>query len=278
MPRCNECPTCLSVIEFRNINRKNRKKVKRYESNNVCEDTTLPAAKRRLTEVQALDTANYEVNSGRIVGISTSHQPTPYVDSDSKARAAHHDESYDESIDFDYVLFDKYAQLVLQCSEISEASTSSDVKLETPSMISKMRGLLDPKVKAEVDYEEAAKDASNVWLQWSQGHAAGKRAFIPTIEDRNECFAALKIFSHAGDEAKLIPKEFCKEFGNMGISIYNDLVGMIGERDRNCLPFVNMCLRTWLEHLTADPDLWADTYLFDFDKWVAEKMAQPMST
>ena len=85
------------------------------------------------------------------------------------------------------------------------------------------------------------------------------------------------IFSHADEKTKVIPKEFCKEFGNMGISIFNDLVGMIGERDRNCLPFVNMCLCTWLEHLKDDPDLWADTYLFEYDKWVAEKMVEPLS-
>ena len=38
-----------------------------------------------------------------------------------------------------------------------------------------------------------------------------------------------------------------------------------------------MCLRTWLEHLKDDPDLWADTYLFEYDKWVAEKMVEPLS-
>ena len=199
MPRCNECTTCLSVIEFRKSNRKNRKKIKRYESNNVCEDNTLPAAKRRLTEVQALDTVNYEVNSGRVVDINIYHQPILYVNTDSKVRATRPDGSYDKNIDFDEVAFDNYAQLVLRCNDIAKTTVSSDVKLETLSMISKMRGLLNPKVKAEVDYEEAAKDASNVWLRWSQGEAAGKQAFIPTIEDHNECYAALMIFSHAGD-------------------------------------------------------------------------------
>ena len=174
--------------------------------------------------------------------------------------------------------FDDYVALVLQCTEIARMTISSDVKLERQSIITKMRGLLDPKMKAEVDYEEASKDVSNVWLQWSTGEAAGKRAFIPTIEDRDQCYAALQIFCHAADEAKIISQEFCKEFGDPGIGLYNELVSMICEKDKNCLPFVNMCLRTWIEHLRDDPDLWANTYQFDFDKWVVEKMGEPMST
>ena len=39
-----------------------------------------------------------------------------------------------------------------------------------------MRGLLDPKVKAKVDYVEAAKDVSDIFIQWSAGEAVGKRA------------------------------------------------------------------------------------------------------
>ena len=255
------------------MGKKNVKKVKSFENKMPCLDYSAPNKKRRLTEMDLL------ASSGGFGKRKSSETPTtPLVNSDSKARASHHDGSYDEDIGYDQVAFDKYAQLVLQCSEIAKTTTSSDVKLETPSMISKMRGLLDPKVKAEVDYEEAAKDASNVWLQWSQGEAAGKRAFIPTIENRRECFAALMIFSHAANEAKVIPKEFTNAFGDMGISIYNDLVGMIGERDRNCLPYVNMCLRSWLEHLKEDPDLWADSYQFDFDTWATEKMGEPIST
>ena len=132
MPRCNECTTCLSVIEFRKSNRKNRKKIKRYESNNVCEDNTLPAAKRRLTEVQALDTANYQGNSGRAVGINLCHQPTLYVESDSKKRAARPGGSYDKNIDFDQVAFGNYAQLVLQRNAIVKTTVLSDAKLKIP--------------------------------------------------------------------------------------------------------------------------------------------------
>ena len=79
------------------------------------------------------------------------------------------------------------------------------------------------------------------------------------------------------EEAELIPHKFCKAFGKSGIPVYNDLRGVLGDRDKNCIPFMNMCLRTWLERLIIDPDIWADHYLFDFDKWVEEKMAEPMS-
>ena len=106
--------------------------------------------------------------------------------------------------------------------------------------------------------------------------AAGKRAFIPDIEDRDLCYNAVKIFSLAAQEALLIPDEFCQEFGDVGIDIYNDLIEIIGEQDKNCLLFVNMCLRTWLNHLIVDTDLLGDMSPFNFDKWVEEKMARPV--
>ena len=105
-----------------------------------------------------------------------------------------------------------------------------------------------------------------------------KRAFIPNIDDRDECYAALKIFSCAADEAKQIPEEFCECFGkHTGVRIYNELVGMIGEREKNCLPFINMCLRSWLTKLKDDADHFADVPSFEFDQWVLEKVDEPLS-
>ena len=46
-------------------------------------------------------------------------------------------------------------------------------------MIAKMRGLLDPLVKLEVDYDEAIKDVSNVAFMWRMNAAAGKKGFYP---------------------------------------------------------------------------------------------------
>ena len=104
-----------------------------------------------------------------------------------------------------------------------------------------------------------------------------KRTFVPNIEDRGECYGALKIFSCAADEAKEIPEDFCACFGKLDVHIYNQLLGMVGERDRNCLPFVNMCLRTWMEKLNDNADLCADMPSFDSYKWVLEKVAEPLS-
>ena len=70
------------------------------------------------------------------------------------------------------------------------------------------------------------------------------------------CATLLSRFSRMQRKKQNIPEEFCKEFGRVGIPVYNDLIGIIGERDKNCLPFVNMCLRTWKDRLSVDPDVW----------------------
>ena len=46
---------------------------------------------------------------------------------------------------------------------------------------------------------------------------------------------------------------------------------MIGEREKKCLLFVNMCLHAWMEKLSDDVDLWADLSPLDFDKWLANE-------
>ena len=66
-----------------------------------------------------------------------------------------------EEIFFNEENFEKYLNLVKLCTDAFETSESSDVLAEGPSMIAKMRGLLDPLVKFEVDYNEAIKDVSN---------------------------------------------------------------------------------------------------------------------
>ena len=92
-----------------------------------------------------------------------------------------------EDIFFNEENFEKYLNLVKLCTDAFETSESSDVLAEGPSMIAKMRGLLDPLVKFEVDYDEAIKDVSNVAFMWRMNAAAGKRAFVPDTEDRNLC-------------------------------------------------------------------------------------------
>ena len=74
--------------------------------------------------------------------------------------------------------YDKYAQLVRRCTQVFEETKSADVDAEGPTMIKNMRGLLQPLIRSEVDYDEAMEDASNVLFQWMNGDTAGKRAFI----------------------------------------------------------------------------------------------------
>ena len=267
MPRCNKCLICLDVLAFRKNNKGNRKKIKVYEKTRICMHPTVSSKKRKLTEAEILLAGG---RGGQIRNERLLEQP---LLPGPKARLARPKTNFNENSFFNDASYDEYTKLVLKCTAVVESSKSHDVKKEGRSMISKMRGLLDPAVRSEVDYEEAVKDVSNVWIHWSNGEAAGKRAFIPTVEDRDQCYAALRIFSYAADEAKLIPQEFCEEFGEWGIGVYNELIGMIGERDKNYLPFVNMCLRTWLQHLSEDPDIYADMYQFNFDKWVGEKIA-----
>ena len=51
---------------------------------------------------------------------------------------------------------------------------------------------------------------------------------------------------------------------------------IIGEIDKNYPPFVNICLRTWMERLSVDADIWTDLYLFNFDKWLVNKLKEPL--
>ena len=105
------------------------------------------------------------------------------------------------------------------------------------------------------------------------------RAFIPDLKDRDECYADLEIYSCAGKEAKQIPQEYIEYYGeDDSIRIYNELIGMIGEREKKCLPFVNMCLRAWMEMLSNDLDLWADLSPLDYDKWLAEEIVKAKNT
>ena len=61
------------------------------------------------------------------------------------------------------------------------------------------------------------------------------------------------------------------------IHLYNDFMEITGERDKNCPPFVNTCLRTWMERFSVNIDIWADLYLFKFDKWLVDKLKEPLS-
>ena len=249
--------------------------MKSYEQKkeNKCLQPLESVKKRKLTEIEILFAGGSggEIRSERFV--PSIDQPMQDVERGSKSRPCI---SYSKDNDINEDAFEEYLSLVNDCTKVAKSTTSADVMAESPSMIKKIRGLLHQSVKPEVDYEEATKDVANVLFMWKMNAAAGKRAFIPDIEDRDLCYNAVKIFSLNAQEALLIPDEFCQEFGDVGIDIYNDLIEIIGEQDKNCLPFVNMCLRTWLNHLIVDTDLLGDMSPFNFDKWVKEKMVLPV--
>ena len=267
MGRCKGCSTCLDVAAYRrnNTGKRNTKKVKRYETANPCTNHTTSIRKRKLTELESLHSAGH---GGQVRGEIYEAPTLTTTD-----RAARPKSTLQEPQTFNSDDFDEYCDLVRQCTTVAKQSKSTHVKAEAPSMLSKMRRLLHPSVKYEVDFAEATQDSSNIYRYWIKGEAAGTAAFIPDIGDRDACYSALKIFSCAADEAKLIPQEYVEMFGeDDGIGIYNGLIELIGEREKQCLPLINMCLRAWMDKLSVDMDLWADLSPLDFDKWLADAM------
>ena len=99
-----------------------------------------------------------------------------------------------------------------------------------------MKGLLDPSVKYEVNFAKAARDCSNILIQWSKGKLAGTRAFIPDLNDRDECYAGMKIYAYAEEESIQIPNRYVEHFGEDSIHMYNMLIKSIGKREGNCVP------------------------------------------
>ena len=89
--------------------------------------------------------------------------------------------NFNETKDFNDENYDEDVALVLQCNQTSFDYESSNVIAEGPSMISKMRGLINPAVKFEVDYEETVEDISNVLFMWRMNSATGKERSFWTL-------------------------------------------------------------------------------------------------
>ena len=177
--------------------KRDEKKVKKNERQKQCTGDNALSKRMRITEVQSLNTNGYAVQGGqmRVLGHQTranALESAPVndciTDFPHEKRAVQPNGKLNEDIYFNEAKFDEYLNVVKLCTTTYESSESSDVLAEGPSMIAKMRGLLDPKVKYEVDYDEAIRDVSNVAFMWRMNAAAGKCAFIPDIEDRNLCY------------------------------------------------------------------------------------------
>lgn len=175
---------------------------------------------------------------------------------------------------YDTTNFDEYLRLVNICQDVAERASSKAIKAEAPSIIAKMRCLLDSEVRNEVDYVEAIADISVIRVCWQSGNPVGRRAFIPTPEDRDMAVNALQILSCAFEERKQVMNEYIQAFGFEGLDVYNELLSNISDHDRKALPFVNMCLQAWLNKLQDDVtgNLWENMSVLSFGDWLAEEM------
>ena len=164
MARCSKCPTCDLVADKRKELRgsRNNKKLKRFETANQCEDPATSNKKRRITEAENLQSSGH---GGEIRGEIA---PVPSLSEmyiDAATRAARPDDLRDDPFS-DNAAVDEYTDIVLRCDKLAKSSICPAVQIEYPSMMKKMRGLLDPKLRSEVDFTEAAKDCSNVFTSW----------------------------------------------------------------------------------------------------------------
>ena len=50
------------------------------------------------------------------------------------------------------------------------------------------------------------------------------------------------------------------------------MINNIGEREKGSLPFVNMCLRSWMIRLSEDGNLWPQIDTLDYDVWLTEEL------
>ena len=109
-------------------------------------------------------------------------------------------------------------------------------------MLIKMRGLLASQSRNEVDYKEATKDCSNIAVMWLKNEAAGIRAFIPDINDRDQCYATLKIYSCALKESNIIPTEFVEVWGEDSYWVYKNMLDNIRSREREPVYHLLTCV------------------------------------
>ena len=75
------------------------------------------------------------------------------------------------------------------CSELVDKCVSLDpqggVAHEHQSAVLKMKSVLSPDVRPEVDHKEAHRDVHMVHMAWSVGNAVGKSAFVLDVRERD---------------------------------------------------------------------------------------------
>ena len=116
-------------------------------------------------------------------------------------------------------MFNKHNEFVIKCQEVGEKTTDDDAQAEFYGTITKLKSLLDGKVREEVDYEEACKEASLTFLLWSNRSPVGDKAFVANINDRDETIVALDKHNKDMTERDDVEKEWEKEFGDDGVAL-----------------------------------------------------------
>ena len=103
-----------------------------------------------------------------------------HIDPDTQASCP---DDLNDALLSDDSVFKEYVDIIIQSTKIAKSSSSPNVLAESCSMVTKMNGLLDPKVSNEVDCAKVPKDGSNILIQWTKNVAAGTQAFIPDVDD-----------------------------------------------------------------------------------------------
>jgi len=159
--RCNECAACAVVLQCKRDNpgKSGLKLYKRMDFKHKCERPIPSTKKRRVTEAEKLQNGGH---GGQIRGEIPPALDIREIHLDRSTRAARPTD-LEEKPCSEEIEFDKYMKLFLNCEKIAASSTSPDVRAEAASMLPKMQGLLDPKVRTEVDYSGAVNDSSHVF-------------------------------------------------------------------------------------------------------------------
>lgn len=125
--------------------------------------------------------------------------------------------------------FNKYLCFVNECESAAQKSNAEAIQAEAADIVRKLRGLLDPSIRSEVDYEEACEDFSPILVSWKADNPIGRRAFIPTEQDKCMAVNALRIINCAAEERIQILQECIDKFGDEGVDIFNELLSNISD-------------------------------------------------
>ena len=122
----------------------------------------------------------------------------------------------DEGLFSNQPSFEIYMDVILKCTKSTMGSTLPEVQAKSVRVITKIRGLLNPRVMDEVDYVETTKDCRYILGCWTPNQPTRPKAFIPSCQDQDKCTATLKIHLCAVEEVKQIQTVYQEMFNENG--------------------------------------------------------------